>query len=120
VYLQQNDFDLADAFAEKAMQITSKINDKLSIAEVYKIKGVIQRGRNNMVAAENSLLTSYRLNKDLNNELNIAEVACELGILYKLKDEKEKSSKYLNEALNYFKMINSEADIRELEKIINL
>ncbi len=48
VYLQLADFDLAGAFANKAMEIANKINDKLSIAEVYKIKGIISRHKDNI------------------------------------------------------------------------
>lgn len=119
VYLQLTDLDLAGAFADKAMEIANKINDKLSIAEVYKIKGIISSHKNKTDAAENSLLTSYRLNKDLNNQLNLAEVACELGILFKKKGETDKGKKYLNEALGYFRKIDSKADISYLEKLIS-
>lgn len=118
VYLQQGDFDFAGAFANKSMEIANKINDKLSIAEVYKIKGIISRHKNNIDASENSLLTAYRLNKDLNNQLNLAEVACELGILFKKKGEPAVANKYLNEALGYFKKIDSKADITYLEKLM--
>lgn len=119
VYLQLADFDLAGAFGDKAMEIANKINDKLSIAEVYKIKGIISRHNKNIEAAENSLLTSYRLNKDLNNQLNLAEVACELGILLKLKGDDKKGNQYLEEALGYFIKIDSKADISYLERLIN-
>ena len=119
VYLQLADYELAGAFADKAMEIANRINDKLSIAEVYKIKGIISRYKNNIDAAENSLLTSYRLNLDLNNQLNLAEVSCELGMLFKLKGEPEKGNKYLEEALGYFIKIDSKADITYLEKLIN-
>ena len=119
VYILQADFDLASAFNDKAMSIASKINDKLSIAEVYKIKGIISRQKNNFDSSENSLLTSYRLNKDLNNQLNLAEVACELGILFKLKGDQAKGNKYLDEALGYFIKIDSTADITYLEKLIH-
>ncbi len=119
VYLQLADFDFAGAFASKAMEIANKINDKLSIAEVYKIKGIISSHKNKIEASENSLLTAYRLNKDLNNQLNLAEVACELGILFNKKGEIEKGRKYLNEALGYFKKIDSKADITYLEKLIS-
>jgi tetratricopeptide (TPR) repeat protein len=118
VYLQQGDFDFAGAFANKSMEIANKINDKLSIAEVYKIKGIISSYKNNIDASENSLLTAYRLNKDLNNQLNLAEVACELGILFKKKGEPATANKYLNEALGYFKKIDSKADISYLEKLM--
>ncbi len=118
VYLQQGDFDFAGAFANKSMEIANKINDKLSIAEVYKIKGIINKHKNNIDAAENSLLTAYRLNKDMSNQLNLAEVACELGILFKKKGEPDKANKYLDEALGYFKKIDSKADITYLEKLL--
>jgi len=119
VYLQLADIDLAGAFADKAMEIANKINDKLSIAEVYKIKGIISNHKNQFDAAENSLLTSYRLNKDLSNQLNLAEVACELGIFFKKKGDTKKGNKYLSEALGYFRKIDSKADVLYLEKLMS-
>ena len=119
VYVQLKDLDLAGAFAEKAMEIADKVNDKLSIAEVYKIKGIINRNKNNLAVSESSLLTSYRLNKDLKNQLNLAEVACELGILFKQKGETEKGNRYLKEALGYFRKINSKVDISYLENLLS-
>jgi len=119
VYLQLADIDLAGAFADKAMEIANKINDKLSIAEVYKIKGIISNHKNQIDAAENSLLTSYRLNKDLSNQLNLAEVACELGIFFKKKGDTKKGNKYLSEALGYFRKIDSKADVLYLEKLMS-
>ena len=53
------------------------------------------------------------------NQLNLAEVACELGILYKQKGDAKKGNQYLNEALGYFKKIDSKADISYLENLIN-
>ncbi len=119
VYTHLKDFALAEAFSNKAMEIAHKVNDKLSIADVYKVKGIISRNRRQFELAENSLLTSYRLNKELNNKLNLAETAQELGLLYKLKRDSEKSNKYFDEALSYFRKINSVSDILEIEKLIN-
>ncbi len=119
VYTHLKDFVLAEAFSNKAMEIAHKVNDKLSIADVYKVKGIISRNRRQFELAENSLLTSYRLNKELSNKLNLAETAQELGLLYKLKRDSEKSNQYFNEALSYFRKINSVSDILELEKLIN-
>lgn len=50
-----DDFSLANAFADKAMAVAHKLNDKLTIAEVYKIKGIIQRSVKNYVLSENYL-----------------------------------------------------------------
>jgi tetratricopeptide (TPR) repeat protein len=100
------------------MEIAHKVNDKLSIAEVYKVKGIISRNRKQYEVSENSLLTSYRINKELGNQLNLAETAQELGILYKLKRDAEKSDQYFTEALSYFRKINAVTDIQEVEKLI--
>ncbi len=54
-------FPLANAFADKSMEVAHKINDKLTIAEVYKIKGIIQRTVKNFILAENYFETSLRL-----------------------------------------------------------
>ena len=52
-FTKQKDYIMAEAFAEKAMQICHKIDDKLSMADVYKIKGIIQRKLKNYDKAEN-------------------------------------------------------------------
>jgi len=118
VYTQLSDFDFAEAFADKSMEVAYKLDDKLTIAEVYKIKGIIQRNKNNLAAAENYLLTSLRLNSETGNKLNQAETSYELGILYNISDDNEKSNKYFADALEYYKKIEAEEEIREIEKLI--
>ena len=78
-----DDFSLSNAFADKSLEVAHKLNDKLTIAEVYKIKGIIQRKVQNYILSENYLQTSLRLNKETGNQLNQAETYQELGILYK-------------------------------------
>ena len=114
IYAQMNDFVLADAFADKAMEISYKINDKLTIAEVYKIKGMV-----NFEASENYLLTSLRLNKELSNQLNVAESAFELGYLYKQTKQKAKSKAFLQDALNYYKSIGQAEEMKLIEELLN-
>ena len=118
VFTLLKDFKFADAFASKAMDIAYKINDKLSIAEVYKITGMVKRNLGELDTAQDYLLTSLRLNKDLNNQLNIAETKVELGHLMKLLDEDDKSKQYFIDALDYYRKINSPFDIAELEALI--
>jgi len=118
VYTQLSDFDFAEAFADKSMEVAYKLDDKLTIAEVYKIKGIIQRSKNKLAAAENYLLTSLRLNNETGNKLNQAETSYELGMLYNMTKDKEKSKKYFVDALEYYKKIEAEEEIRELEKLL--
>lgn len=118
VYSQMKDFRLSLAFADKAMEIAYKLDDKLTIAEVYKIKGIIQRGSGNLNASENLLLTSLRINQETGNKLNEAETYHELGLLYKEMNDQMKSKEYLDKALDYFRKINAEPEIKKLESVL--
>jgi len=84
------------------MEISNRINDRLSIAEVYKIKGKIELELKNFEFAETLLLTSLRLNKELENKYNLAETCVSLSKLYKLKKNSKESARYQIMALLYF------------------
>ncbi len=73
VYSKLERHDLADIFAEKAMEIASKINDRLSIADVYRVKGMIQQNLNNLTLSEEYFENCLRLNNDFQNKSNITE-----------------------------------------------
>lgn len=115
IYSKLKNHALADAFADKALEICHKTNDKLSIADIYKIKGIVQRNKGKVAKAKDYLMTSLRINKELKNELNEAETAYELGLLHKdLKNSKD-SRKYFQQALAYYKNINAKEEIVEIE-----
>jgi tetratricopeptide (TPR) repeat protein len=115
----KKDYNLADAFADKAMQICSRTNDKLSVAEVYKIKGIIQRERNNFAEAENFLKTSLRINKEYGNKFNEAETYLELGALYKKIGNAGKSNLMFTEALKYFRSLKAEVKVKAIREQIS-
>lgn len=120
IYTKIFDFTLANAFADKAMEVAYKLSDKLTIAEVYRIKGMIQRNLKNYTLAENFLLTSLRLNKEAGNQLNVAETSNELGLLYRDMGRIKDSELRFKEALEYFKQIEAEPEIAEIEAIMKL
>jgi tetratricopeptide (TPR) repeat protein len=115
----QKDYNLADAFADKAMQICTRTNDKLSVADVYKIKGVIQRERNNFAEAENFLKTSLRINKEYGNKFNEAETYLELASLYKKIGNPGKSNLMFTEALKYFRSLKAEVKVKAIKEQIS-
>ena len=118
IYAQMQDVALSKAFAEKAMEICYKTNDKLSVAEIYKIEGIIKRVQKNYSLAENFLLTSLRINKEYENELNYAETSLELGILYKQWKKFDKAKESFEQSLNYFKKIRAVHEIENIEAFI--
>ena len=118
IYAQKEDVDLSKAFAEKAMEICYKTNDKLSVAEIYKVEGIIERIQKNYTSAENYLNTSLRINREYRNRLNTAETSLELGILYKEWKKPDMAEKAFGAALKYFKKINAVHEIKNIEKYL--
>lgn len=118
VYTQLNDFFLASAFIDKAMEVCYALNDRLSMADIYKIKGIIERNLRNFKLSENYLLTSIRINQELFNKLNEAESLYELGILYTEMDIKEKAKQCFGDSSKYFNSINSHTMVTKLQNHI--
>jgi tetratricopeptide (TPR) repeat protein len=117
-FTKQNDYKLAEAFAEKAMQICHRVDDKLSIADIYKVRGIIQRNKKNFEKSENYLRTSMRINKELGNKLNEAETSYELGILYKdLGNISDSKTKFVD-ALKYYRHLKAQPRVNEIKEQI--
>lgn len=115
VYIQLKDYSLARAYADNSLELSFKINDRLSIADLYKIKGIIERNLNNYRDAEDYLLTSLRLNTELDNIMNIAESAFELSLLYIEINKTKKAKAYQKMALDNFKLMNAVEMIKKVE-----
>ncbi|MHB1686706.1 MAG: tetratricopeptide repeat protein [Ignavibacteriaceae bacterium] len=107
IFSQLKDLKLASAFAEKSMEVSYKINDKLSIADLYKIKGIIERERKNYKLAENFFLTSLRINKEFDNAMNQAETYFEMGLLYQATGNKPGAVSSLKKSHRYYTNINN-------------
>ncbi len=108
IYTKLNNSALADAYTDKAMEIAYKINDTLSIADIYKIKGMIYNEMDNFQLSEEFFENSIRLNKDLENKLNAAESSAEMGKLLQKNEREEEAKPYLDSAVSYYKEINNE------------
>ena len=118
IYAQMQDTELSKAFADKAMELCYKTNDKLSVAEIYKIEGIIKRIQKNYILAESYLNTSMRINKEYKNHLNYAETSLELGILYKEWEKPVKAKAGFRDALKYFKKIRAVHEIENIEQYL--
>jgi tetratricopeptide (TPR) repeat protein len=118
VLLAKKDFIYSGEFADKALELGTSLDDKLTVADAYKIKGVVARYSGNFKNAEFYLLTSLRLNTKLNNTLNIAETSFELGILYQGYEEMDKRDEFLTSSLGYFKKINARTKVLKIEEML--
>ena len=119
IYIQLDDLQLANAFADKAMEICFKLNDRLSIADIYKVKGIIERKLKNYSGAENYFLSSLRINEELENDFNEAETSFELGVLYVELNRKDEAIKQFKFSLDYYKKQNTNFMIKKIQDIIS-
>jgi tetratricopeptide (TPR) repeat protein len=118
IYAQMEDIELSKAFANKAMEICYKTNDKLSVAEIYKVEGMIKRLQKNYAKAESFLKTSLRINQEYKNKLNEAETYLELGILYNDWEKTSRAETSFKDALKYFKNIKAINEIKNIEQYL--
>ncbi len=102
VYTKLKNSALANAYTDKAMEIAYKINDTLSIADIYKIKGMIQNDMDNFQLSEEFFENSIRLNNDIESKLNEAESSAELGTLLQNTGREGEANQYLESAANFF------------------
>ena len=106
-------------FAMMAHELGTSIDDKITIADAYKLKGIIARINGDFIASETYLLTSLRINISIENTMNIAETSFELGILYQERNEVINRNTYLNNSLTYFKKINAKSKAKKIESMLS-
>ncbi|MBU1677379.1 MAG: hypothetical protein KKD86_00760, partial [Bacteroidetes bacterium] len=91
---------------------------RLSIADIYKIKGIIERKKKNYDIAENYLLSSLRMNLEFDNRLNYAETSFELAVLFNEKGDKKQKIKFANESISQFKKVGAALEIIKVETLL--
>lgn len=116
-YVKRNELKLAEQFTDKAIVIFNKTKDRLSLADAYKVKGIIFRDKKKYSKAEYLFNTSLRLNIEMGNKLNQAETSTELGILLKKTGKVKESNEKFESALKYFESIDAKTRIKEIETL---
>lgn len=117
--LKTKDLFHAELFADKALSLSHLLDDKLTVADIYRIRGVIAREKLEYQTAESYLMIGLRINTKQRNALNIAECSFELGILYKAQLKNEQSNLYFNQAVDYFTRCKAEDKIIKIKNLMN-
>ncbi len=120
VLYRNGDLLSSTALATSAFQIFSDLRDRLSIADVYKIFGLISRKRNENEVAISYLEHSKRINQDYHNPLNLGETLFELAQLYEDDKEVDKALKNYQSALSKFETVNATEKIKEVRQALNV
>lgn len=118
--ISKKDFISSKEFADKALSLSHILDDKLTIADIYRVRGVIARKLNDSETAESYLMISLRINTKQRNALNIAETSAEIAALYKDQGKHELSSNYFLQALDFYKKSNAKDKVAKIKKLMGL
>ncbi len=119
ILLELNELDASLTFTNKALEVGHIIDDKLTIADAYKTKSIIERRKQNFENAENYLLTSLKINKLKENNLNAAETELELGCLYKETNKISEKDLSLASSLKRYKEMNAANEVKKIEEMLS-
>jgi len=118
VYCYKGEYSTSTALATTAFSIFSEIGDRLSMAEAYKIFGIINRESKRFDIALSYFENSKRINEELNNKLNLAETLVEIAYLYKDTGEVSRAIKNFKLASKHFEKIGAVSRIESINKAI--
>ena len=118
VFIRNKSYLIAKDFSDKSLSISHYLDDKLTIADIYKVRGIIAKNLNDTKTAESYLMISLRINTSKRNSLNIAESSFELASLFKQEGKIELSKQYYLQALDYYKKCNAPDKIITIEECI--
>ncbi len=116
--IKLKDFNLAESLAEEALEISNRINSKINIADIYCLKGIIQRNYKNYALAEDYFYTSVRICREIRDDTHEIQAEYELAKLYMEKGQLSESRKHFLIALKYYKKIKARKQIKEIEKLL--
>ena len=111
-----NNLDEAQIHIIKCQDISYRLNDRLTIADSFKIEALIQKAKHNYEAAESLLLASLTINKEYSNFGNIAETRLQLGLLYHEQKDR-RASNYLSDAAIYFNQIKRSPEAAKIAQL---
>jgi tetratricopeptide (TPR) repeat protein len=114
-YVRIKDLPLATAYATMALDTFYKIGDRQSIADAYRILGIVQLEHGNLHLAESYFMTAIDLNLEFKNWLNLGETYYELSQLYKKQSQIDKARESLSSSLKYFKKIKVKSYIARIQ-----
>ncbi|MCH8927999.1 MAG: tetratricopeptide repeat protein [Candidatus Marinimicrobia bacterium] len=119
LYCRIGDLAAGTALATTAFRIFSGLGERLSVAEVYKIFGIINRENKRYDTALSYLENSKRINEDYDDSLNLGETMMEMAKLYGMKGgEIVKAKESAQTAISCFKRINADVRVSQAKELL--
>lgn len=118
IHNRKSEFGSTTALAITAFRIFSEIGDYLSLADTYKLFGMVNREKQNWQLAESYFRNSLKINEDLKNHLNMGETYFELAVLYKKRGLVNRAKENFEKSASHFKKANATAKLSLVEEEI--
>jgi tetratricopeptide (TPR) repeat protein len=118
-HFYENDLTMSLKLVSRAIELFNTSGDRLSLADAYKVKGMIHRKMKRFDSAESYLQTSLRINLELSNRLNVAESYYELGILEMQRKRNQHALTALQKARAGFKKVGAREEERRTLGVMN-
>ena len=113
---RKGEIDNSVVSATRAFKIFSNINDRLGVAEVYKLMGMNYVSYGNYDLAEVYLGNSLRINERHDNALNMGETYIEIARLQKEKNDTDAAMNAYTKAVSCFTTLEAKTKISEVTK----
>ena len=101
VLIAMDDIYNAATYADQALDLSNTIDDKLTLADIYRVKGIVERCRKNYSAAKIFLQNSLRMHTSLKNTMNITETSFGPGLLNDAVDNERQRTDWLQKSFRH-------------------
>lgn len=116
--IAMDDIYNAAGFANKALDLSNTTDDELTSADIYRVKGIIERRRKNYNAAKIFLQNSLRIHTSIKNTLNVAETSFDSELLNDdVANEMEKAD-WPQKSLRYNLDIDATKEVTMIEELV--
>jgi tetratricopeptide (TPR) repeat protein len=119
VHYRRHDLPMALKLVTQAIDHVTTSRDRLSLADAYKVKGMIHRDMKNTESALSLIQTSLRINTELGNHLNIGESWFEIGILEVRRKNTAEAHQAFMKARGAFKKVGARTEIKKTQDQID-
>ncbi|HKJ69219.1 MAG TPA: hypothetical protein VKA68_14770, partial [bacterium] len=118
VHIRQESYEAGVEYLIDSFKIFSKEHDRATLADSYRMFGMLHRETMHPQLAAANFDISLRLNNESGNLLNLSETCYEYSLLAEQEHDKHKQIEYLQESLSHAQAMGATPRIKKLEQAI--
>ncbi len=116
VLIRNGSLESGQSYLIDAFKIFSQIHDRVSLADTYRVFGILHRETGYLDLAAAKFDISIEMNRETENLLNLTETYHEYCLLAKAQKDIERQKRYLQESLSYAETMGATPRITKLQQ----